>query len=154
VARDTLFGFTPFAKLMLSLNAIPIDREGGGLAGLKETLRRLKRGEMVLLFPEGTRTRDGRIGPFRPGFTTLAVRGRAAVLPVAIEGAYCAWPRRRRLPWVATIHVHYAQPLSAAEVACFAERELLREVEGRVRACHEMLCGRPVLARQGRRHWG
>ncbi|HOU36076.1 MAG TPA: lysophospholipid acyltransferase family protein, partial [Candidatus Omnitrophota bacterium] len=58
LARNTLFRSPLFAKLISSVNAIPIDREGGGLAGLKETLRRLKRGEMVLVFPEGTRTPD------------------------------------------------------------------------------------------------
>ena len=43
VARDTLFGFAPFRWLINSLDAIPIDREGIGLGGLKESLRRLKR---------------------------------------------------------------------------------------------------------------
>jgi 1-acyl-sn-glycerol-3-phosphate acyltransferase len=146
LARDTLFGFTPFAWLMLSLGAIPIDREGGGLAGIKETLRRLKRGAMVLMFPEGTRTRDGRIGPFRPGFTTMAVRGRAAVLPVAIEGAYHAWPKRRTFPGPGTIHVHYGPAISPEAVSEFSEAQLIAEAERRVRACHELLCRRPVFA--------
>ena len=51
LARDTLFAFTPFRWLIQSLDAIPIDREGMGLAGIKETLRRLKKGEGVLIFP-------------------------------------------------------------------------------------------------------
>ena len=93
LARETLFHFAPFRWLINSLDAIPIDREGLGLAGIKESLRRLKRGEMVTIFPEGTRTGDGEIGPFLPGFTALAVRGKAAILPVAIEGAFVAWPR-------------------------------------------------------------
>src|SRR5690242_18294289 len=53
LARQTLFGFAPFRWLISSLDAIPLDREGLGLNGLKETLKRLKRGEMVLIFPEG-----------------------------------------------------------------------------------------------------
>jgi 1-acyl-sn-glycerol-3-phosphate acyltransferase len=146
LARDTLYGFAPFDWLMNSLGAIPIDREGGGLAGIKETFRRLKRGAMVLMFPEGTRTKDGRIGRFRPGFTTLAVRGRAAVLPAAIEGAYHAWPKRRKFPGPGTIHVHYGPALSPQAVAEFSEAELLAEAERRVRACHDLLCRRPVFA--------
>jgi 1-acyl-sn-glycerol-3-phosphate acyltransferase len=151
LARDTLYAFRPFAWFIDSVNAIPIDREGTGLAGVKETLRRLKRGEMVLMFPEGTRTRDGKIGPFRPGFTTLAVRGRAAVLPAAIEGAYDAWPRRQRLPGPATIHVHYGQPLLADEITEFSDADLIGEVERRVHACHALLCRRPTLAKRARR---
>ena len=54
VARDTLFGFAPFRWLIYSLDAIPIDREGIGLGGLKESIRRLRAGEMLLVFPEGT----------------------------------------------------------------------------------------------------
>jgi 1-acyl-sn-glycerol-3-phosphate acyltransferase len=148
LARDTLFGFAPLNWVMGSLGAIPIDREGGGMAGIRETLRRLKHGGMVLLFPEGTRTKDGSIGPFRPGFTTLAVRGRAALLPAAIEGAYRAWPRRSRLPGLATIHVHYGRAIQPDDVARHGEDELLVEVERRVRMCHAILCRRPAFARR------
>ena len=98
LARDTLFTFPPFRWLIHSVDAIPIDREGLGLSGVKESLRRLKRGEMVVVFPEGTRTRDGEIGRFRPGFTALASRSGAAILPVAIEGAFAAWPRWQPFP--------------------------------------------------------
>src|SRR5689334_13140924 len=61
LARDTLFRVPGLSQLITFLDAIPIDREGGGLAGLKETLRRLKAGELVLIFPEGTRTHDGQL---------------------------------------------------------------------------------------------
>lgn len=152
LARDTLYGFAPLDWLMSSLNAVPLDREGGGLAGIKETLRRLKRGEMVVLFPEGTRTADGRIGPFRPGFTTLAVRGRAAVLPVAIAGAHAAWPKQRKFPGLAPIHVHYGKPLSPDEVRRLPEQDLIAEVERRVRACYAMLIGGPVDSLSSARH--
>src|SRR6266446_5928883 len=56
LARETLFRFTPLRWLIRSLSAMPIDREGLGISGLKETLRRLRRGEIVVIFPEGTRT--------------------------------------------------------------------------------------------------
>ena len=136
LARDTLFRFAPFGWLIHSIGAIPIDREGVGLSGIKESLRRLKRGEMVLIFPEGTRTRDGEIARFRPGFTTLAVRSKAAILPVAVEGAFQVFPRWRRFPGLGRIRVRYGQPILPAEFADRDERELLAEVERRVRQCH------------------
>ncbi len=98
LARETLFDFAPFAWLIRSINAIPIDREGFGIAGIKESLRRLKRGEMVLIFPEGTRTPDGQVKQFRPGFTSLAVRSRSAILPVAIAGRFNVGPRAEHFP--------------------------------------------------------
>ncbi len=139
LARETLFRFTPFRWLINSLDAIPIDRDGLGLNGIKESLRRLKRGELVLIFPEGTRTRDGNVADFRPGFTVLAARAKAWILPVAIEGAFAAWPRWKKLPGLGTIHVHYGEPLSPEEVVATDERELVAEVQRRVRECHAML---------------
>jgi 1-acyl-sn-glycerol-3-phosphate acyltransferase len=139
LARDTLFRFAPFRWLIRPVDAIPIDREGIGLGGIKESLRRLKRGEMVLIFPEGTRTRDGQIAAFRPGFTALAVRSGAAILPVAIEGAFQAWPRWHRFPGLGTIRVHFGVPIQPAEYAGRDERELLAEVEHSVRECHARL---------------
>ena len=148
LARDTLFGFAPFRWLANSLNAFPIDREGLGLGGIKESLRRLKCGEMVVVFPEGTRTRDGEVGPFRPGFTTLAVRSKAAILPVAIEGAYAAWPWRQKLPRLGTIHIHYGRPILPEEIKGRDERELLAEVQRRVRQCRAEIRRHPVFNRR------
>ena len=146
LARESLFRFAPLRWLIRSLDAIPIDRDGLGLNGIKESLRRLKRGEMVLIFPEGTRSFDGTMAPFRPGFTVLAARSKAWILPVAIEGAFDAWPRSQKFPRRGTIHVHYGEPIPPDEVASWDERELRAEVERRVQACREILRQHPALA--------
>lgn len=150
LARDTLFGPRPLRWLIGSLDAIPVHREGIGLSGIKESRRRLSRGEMVVIFPEGTRTGDGRIAPFRPGFTSLAARSKAAILPVAIEGAFAVCPRGRRLPGLGAIHVCYGPPIGPERVRRYAQRELLGEVERRVRQCHAQLRRHPVFARPRR----
>jgi 1-acyl-sn-glycerol-3-phosphate acyltransferase len=141
VARRTLFSFRPFGWLLRSVGAIPIERDGIGLSGIKESLKLLKRGEMVLIFPEGTRSFDGEIAPFRPGFTALAVRSNAAILPVAVEGAFQAWPRTNRFPGLGRIRVHFGEPIPHAEIAGRDERELVAEVERRVRECLATLRG-------------
>ena len=140
LARETLFRFAPFGWLLRSVGSIELDREGMGLSGIKESLRRLKRGEMVLIFPEGTRSPDGAIAPFLPGFTSLAVRSKAAILPVAIDGAYEVWPRWRKFPGLGTIRVHFGPPILPEQFAGLEERELVREVERRVRECHRVAC--------------
>jgi len=146
IARKSLFHFGPFRWLIDSVNAIPIDLEGSRLSGIREALRRLKRGEMVVVFPEGSRTWDGEIGPFQPGFAALAVRSRAAILPVAIEGAFHAWPRQKRFPGLGVIHVHYGRPILPEEFAQYEEAELVAEVERRVREYHAQLRNRTVFA--------
>jgi 1-acyl-sn-glycerol-3-phosphate acyltransferase len=148
LARKTLFYFAPFRWLIDSLDAIALNTEGIGFGGMKETLRRLRRGEMVLVFPEGSRTWDGEVGPFQPGFTTLASRGRAAILPVAIEGAFEAWPRWQKLPRPGVIHVHYGVPIPAEEVKRQSDEEVIAEVRRRVCQCQAMLRRRRPFARR------
>jgi 1-acyl-sn-glycerol-3-phosphate acyltransferase len=125
LARDTLFRFAPLGWLIHSVDAIPIDREGVGLSGIKESLRRLKRGEMLMVFPEGTRSRDGEIARFRPGFTALAVRSGASILPAAVEGSFAAWPRERKWPGPGRIGVQYGPPIPPEEIRGRDERDQL-----------------------------
>jgi 1-acyl-sn-glycerol-3-phosphate acyltransferase len=137
LARRTLFRLPPFRWLIDSLDAIPIDREGTGIGGLKETLKRLKQGEMVLIFPEGTRTTDGEISPLKPGFVALAKRAGVPLVPVAIDGAFQAWPRTRKFPGRSIIHVAFGPPITPGEIARLDEQALIAEVERRLRECHQ-----------------
>lgn len=143
VARKTLFKFAPLRWLINSLDAIPIDLEGSGLEGLKETLKRLKRGEIVLLFPEGTRTPNGEVLRMKPGFCAIARRSRLPLFPVALDGAWHAWPRQQLLPGRAIVHVQFGEPIGPELIATLSDEQLTAEVERRIKACH-------ALARQGR----
>ncbi len=144
-ARKSLFDSPAFGWILSSFDSIPVDRETSPLSGLRETLRRLKRGEAVLMFPEGARCSDGRIGPFRSGFALLATRSQATVLPAAIEGAFRAWPRFNRFPRPGIVHVHYGMPIPAKQVASMTEEELMAETASRIRQCHALLRSRPVF---------
>ena len=137
LARKTLFRIPGLKWLIKYLDAIPIDREGMGLEGIKETLRRLKRGERVLIFPEGTRTQDGQVGPLKPGFCALARRGRTTLLPIACDGAYDAWPRTAPLPRPTTIAVTIGPPLSAAEISQLSDDQLIAELHRRLIVCFD-----------------
>lgn len=137
LARESLFRFAPFRWLIQFLDAIPIDRDGMGIAGLKESLRRIRRGEMVLIFPEGTRTETGDVGPLEPGFCVLARRCRAALVPVGIDGAFEAWPRNASRPKLSRIHVCVGKAIQPETVAGIDDEQLVHEVEKRIRECHE-----------------
>lgn len=137
LARRSLFRHPAFRWLIQWYDAIPIEREGMGLAGLKETLRRLKRGEAVLIFPEGTRTSDGQIGPLKPGFCALARRGRVPLVPVAIDGAYAVWPRSQKLPQASPIWIQFGPAISPEEVAQLTDDELMSRVHAALLACQQ-----------------
>lgn len=137
LARETLFDIPWLRGLMLSLNAIPIDRDGSGLAGLKATMKVLKQGRIVLLFPEGTRTKDGEVHRLKPGFCTLARRCKATLVPVAIEGAFDSWPRGTSLPKPHPVSIVFGKPISPERVVEIkTDPELVQAVETEIRRCH------------------
>ena len=135
LARKTLFRFAPFRWLISCYDAIPIDREGMGIAGLKETLRRLRRGELVVIFPEGTRTRDGKLQSLQSGFCAVARRGKQPLIPVAIDGAYDAWPRNRKMPRLSRISVVVGEPLPVEKLAEWDDEQLVHELSCALATC-------------------
>jgi 1-acyl-sn-glycerol-3-phosphate acyltransferase len=136
LARRSLFQAPLFSALIRVLDAIPIDREGLGLEGIKETIRRLWDGEMVLIFPEGTRTETGQLGPLKPGLCAVAKRSRALLLPVGLDGAFQAWPRGAVLPRPGHIVMQFGPVITTADVQRWTNDELLAELERRMRWCH------------------
>ena len=77
VARSTLFA-AGLGAFIRSVGGFPIQREGMGASGMKETLRRLRNGGIVTLFPEGTRSPDGQLGPLKPGIALPGFASRCA----------------------------------------------------------------------------
>ncbi len=139
MARDTLFANPYFARLIRLVNAFPIKRSTADLAGVKETLRRLKAGALVLTFPEGTRTPDGRVQPFQPGVFTIARKAGVPVVPAAVEGAYEVWPRNSRLPHPARVWVEYGPAIPTDAIAGVDAQQAAAELTAMVRVLHNDL---------------
>lgn len=135
LARKTLFEFGPLGWFLDFVNTIPVEQDGFGVGGIRETLRRLKRGEMVLLFPEGSRSDDGQLQAFKAGFSAIARRSRVALVPVGVDGAFDAWPRSARFPRRHQVRVVVGEPLSAELVTTFDDQQLLDELRQRIADC-------------------
>lgn len=135
VARDSLFRTPIFGRLIRAYNAIPIKRGEGDTAGVRAVLDRLASGAAVLVFPEGTRTADGRTAEFKRGVLLLIKRSRCPVVPAAIEGAFDAWPRSRNRPLILgkRIAARLGRPIPHAELLAegpeAAVDRLHREIE-------------------------
>lgn len=98
LARASLFSNPLFGWLIRAVNTVPIRDNDGDVRAIRLVLDRLAKGEAVLIFPEGSRTDDGAPSPFREGAALIVRRAKCPVLPVAVEGAFDAWPRNRKLP--------------------------------------------------------
>lgn len=148
MARDTLFHHLLLGRLIASVNAFPVRRGTADLGALKEAMRRLRAGGQVAIFAEGTRTRDGRIGPFLPGVAMLVRRAAKWTVPVLIDGAFEAWPRTQLLPSRGSVVVQYAPPIPQDEARSLRPQNLLnrvREILIDMQADVRRRVGRPPL---------
>jgi cytidylate kinase len=95
----------------------PVDRDAADLEAFRSAMRVLDAGQMLAVFPEGTRSHDGALQPVREGVGMLALRSGAPVLPVAVIDSDLMWPRGRLLPrFGRRVTVRYGTPFTVAEV--------------------------------------
>ena len=111
LARESLFRYPGVGAILRGVNSVPVDRDGGGAAGLKAILNRLLAGGGIILFPEGTRTRDGKLQPARSGIGLAVIKSTAPVVPVRVFGTFEAYGRQMRFPRPRRVAVIYGPPL-------------------------------------------
>jgi 1-acyl-sn-glycerol-3-phosphate acyltransferase len=128
LARSTLFKNPAFSFFLKIVDSIEIDRERGGLSGLREMLSRLRSGKVVLLFPEGTRTQDGSIGVVKPGFFPIAKRSDVPLIPVAIVGAFECMPKGSKWIFPKPIAVVFGKPIPPEDYRNWTEEQAVRAV--------------------------
>jgi len=136
LARKTLFKNALLGFIISLLDAIEIDRERGGLAGLREMLKRLQKGELVLLFPEGTRSSDGELAALKPGFIPVARRSLVPLMPIAVVGAYDCLPRGTRIPTRSPIAVVFGKSIPSEEYMPLTDAEILKLLGERLKELH------------------
>ncbi len=112
LARESLFRFPVVGWVLRNWNSVPVDREGGGAKGLKAILDRLLAGGGIILFPEGTRTRDGKLQPARSGIGLTVIKSDAPVIPVRVFGTFAAYGRQMRFPRPCRVAVKYGRPMN------------------------------------------
>lgn len=118
-AGDTFFSSGPVAAFAAyAVNALPVWRRRTTAADLDALRARLgEDGAVLILFPEGTRTRDGAMGAFRSGVGALVAGSAVPVVPCFLAGAWEAWPPGRRLPRRGKVRLVIGAALGFAEAA-------------------------------------
>jgi 1-acyl-sn-glycerol-3-phosphate acyltransferase len=97
-AKASLWGSPAIAFMLRVMFGIPVDRDNPGLSSMKGAVERLRNGISVLVFAEGTRTRDGRLSPMREGPALFARRAGVPIVPVYLYRSEAVWPRGQLLP--------------------------------------------------------
>ncbi len=122
LARDTLFTHPVTGAVLRSWDVVPVDREGGGAAGLRAIMDRLLAGGAIVLFPEGTRTKTGQFQPARSGIGLVVIKSTAPVIPVRAFGTHEAFGRHSKFPRPRRVGVKYGKPLLFQELRDEAKR--------------------------------
>ncbi|MEW6357270.1 MAG: lysophospholipid acyltransferase family protein [Planctomycetota bacterium] len=147
MARDSLFRFPPFRWLIRSLNAIPFHREGVDTTTIREAIQRVSAGGALVIFPEGTRTRDGSISKIKKGTGLISRNAMAPVVPAVIDGAFEAWPRHSVLCRPHPIRVAFGPPISCADQAAMSAEEMAQAISDRMAALQRFLFEKRDLKR-------
>ena len=116
LARKSLFRYPVLGWILRAVNAVPVDRDGGGAAGLKAIMERLHRGGAIILFPEGTRTLNGELQPARSGVGLTVIKSEAPVVPVRVFGTFEAWSKGVKFPRPHRVAVKYGEPMHFAKL--------------------------------------
>src|SRR4030095_31967 len=141
LARENLSRFPVLGWILRNWNVVPVDREGGGAKGLKAILDRLLDGQAIILFPEGTRTKERRLQPARSGIGLTVIKSTAPVVPVRVFGTFEAFGRHMQVPKLRRVAVKFAIPMAFEELRAEAKsstkarlKEIYQEVANEIMA--------------------
>ncbi len=124
MSKSELWQRGPVAWLLPRVWSFPVERGAADRTAITTATRFLENGELVGIFPEGTRAgADGAVGEAHGGVSFIALRAGAPVVPVAFVGTDKVWPRGQRLPRLAKVTIAYGTPIDLASVAPDAGRK-------------------------------
>lgn len=152
MARDSLFRVPGLSALIRLHNAFPVKTDTTDLASFKTSLRILKAGGALLVFPEGTRSHDGAITQCQPGIIHLMRRANVPILPVAVEGVFDAWPRSAILPRPAPLWIQFGRLIGPHVFDGQDPSQAASQLTQHLRQLHNQLrmrAGRPPIGYDG-----
>ena len=141
VAGKDYFFNNPVLAIIARLvaNGIPLDHKGANKRGLRMCARKLRAGGSIIIFPEGTRTKTGEVGRFKPGAVALCRGLKVPVIPTYLKGTFESLSRFNWFPRGRKITVTYGEPIRfwEGELAELDHREAAKYLEDRVRELKE-----------------
>ena len=134
MARRTLFRNPAFRAIIAGYNAFAIERDTADVKGVNSAIARLDAGNILLVFPEGTRTGDGSIAPMK-SVGVLAERAAVPLVPVLIQGAYEVWPKGQAIPHLGRISLVFGKPMEPENITGEGIRDAVVGLKGELSGC-------------------
>ncbi len=131
LARKSLLDWPIMGPLMPEWNVIPVDPKNAERSALMGIIRVIRAGGAALIFPEGTRSKDGNLQPAQPGVGMIVAKTGAPVVPMRIHGSFEAFPRDRKFPRCVSITVVVGKPLYFSADG-LADRESYQKTSDRI----------------------
>lgn len=131
LAKKEVFRIPLLARALLLAQMIPVDRSdpSAAKASVEQALVNLKAGVSYLIFPEGTRSPDGRLRPFKKGSFVMAIRAGVPIVPVSVSGAHHLMRKGSLALRPGDVGVHFGQPIATASFTLEQRDDLIRLVE-------------------------
>ena len=127
MAWERFFRIPILGRIMRVFGAFPVKLETTDTAAQKEAIDLMKKGSLLVIFPEGGRTRNGKLMPFKAGAFRLALTHGVPIVPVTIDGGYHIWSVHRLLPRPGKLTVTYHQPIYIEKLSEGAGKIELKE---------------------------
>ena len=140
LAKDDLFKVPGLSWLIRNLHAFPVKPNGRDAGPLKESIRLLRSGRVLNIFPEGERSFDGALLPVLPGAALVVRKAKVPVVPCVLDRTYRAWPRGRPLFGRSPVRVLYGEPMTLHDLP---SKEIVARVESALRGLMVELRGDP-----------
>ncbi len=136
IGKQELFSIPFFGHAMKAIGHIPIDRKKGreAMTSLGLAAEKIRQGASVLIFPEGTRSSDGHLLPFKGGAMLLAIKAGVPIVPLAIIGSYSILPKNSLLPKPGKITIKVGTPIETYTLSSKDRHKLAARVHKRVSA--------------------
>ena len=130
IAKLELLKVPAFSRWMRYIGCVFIDRNDArqSLSAMAQAVERLKDGHSLVVFPEGTRSKDGTVGQFKPGSLKLAMKARVPIVPVTISGSLNIMPKGRSVIKFATVEVIVSPPLILDELPEMDSNDITKKV--------------------------
>jgi long-chain acyl-CoA synthetase len=112
VGTSDIFGQGLWRKIARPLKLIPVDPDANLVPAMRAGAFGLRRGKVLVLFPEGERSINGVPKSFKKGAAILAAHLKVPIVPVALDGFYEAWPRNRKFKRFAPLRIRFGKPVT------------------------------------------